>query len=108
MSATKGSNKRRSVIWIVEDEPDIACIFTELLVAFDEYMVVCVDDARDVRAEATDIIFLDMRGTRSKDLVPNGAKVITMSGDGGLNPQISKPFRFDDIRELIKRYSDAA
>ena len=79
---------RRPTIWIVEDEPDICCLFVDLLVLFDNFALVCVDDAAKVKAEDTDIIFLDMRGTRPDALNAQNARVVTMSGDGSLHPDI--------------------
>lgn len=88
-------------IWVVEDEAEIACLFSDVLIDFEKYMLVCVDNAAKVFARPGDIIFLDLRGTNASALNSNGAKVITMSGSPELAPDVAKPFRFQQIRTQI-------
>ena len=96
------SGGRKPTIWIVEDEPEICCLFVDVLIVFNGYLLSCVDSADKVDAQPGDIVFLDMRGTKAAKLNSNGARVITMSGDESLHPEVSKPFRFSEIRELIR------
>lgn len=96
--------RQRQTIWIVEDEAEICCLFADLLVDYEAYNVVCVEDARRVRSQPGDFIFLDLNGTRSQMLQPNGATVITMSGDDAQKPEIRKPFDFREIQRRMEEH----
>ncbi len=96
--------RHKATIWVVEDEPDIACLFADILLEFQDYYLVCVDDASKVDTRPGDLIFLDMRGTKARKMRPQQGRLITMSGDINLNPTLSKPFSFDDIRTIVREH----
>ncbi len=98
LRGAKKRPNRKPTIWVVEDEPEITCLFAEVLIDFNGFLLDCVDHASKVHAEPGDLIFLDLHGTHAKDIKTNGAKLITMSGDTALEPDVPKPFRFADIR----------
>lgn len=96
--------RNEPTIWIVEDDPDICCLFSDILLEFGNFMVVCVDDAANVAAKQGDLIFLDIHGTKSSRLKANDARVVTMSGDGEIEPELAKPFQYSHIENLVKEF----
>jgi DNA-binding NtrC family response regulator len=94
----------KSTIWIVEDEPEICCLFSDILLEFGGFMVVCVDSADQVDAREGDLIFLDIHGTKASRLRSNNARVVTMSGDFSVKPDMAKPFHYEEIESFISSF----
>lgn len=95
--------KDRPTIWIVEDDPEICCLFSDLLITHDKFYIVCVEDAGRVLAKKGDLIFLDLHGTRARNLPPSDAQIITMSGDSTREPDLEKPFHLSAVRDILDR-----
>ncbi len=88
-------------IWVVDDDEDIIFCFTEALAAHMDYRIVYAANAKEVRAEDGDIVFLDLTGTNSGALLLKpGVHLFRMTG--GFKPaELHKPFSAAEIEKLM-------
>jgi DNA-binding NtrC family response regulator len=94
----------KPTIWIVEDDAVICCLFADVVLEYGDFLVSCVDNATQVKAREGDMIFLDMHGTKAGQLRSNNARVVTMSGDWSVRPELPKPFRYEDVQQFIQKF----
>lgn len=100
------NNNEKNVFWIVEDTEALATILSTRLVLSlpNFYVIKSVNSCLNVQAKKGDIILCDHYGVDLEFLNPNGAAVITMSGDPDLNVDLLKPFSAKDLKKFVDKY----
>lgn len=98
--------RRQKTVWVVDDIEEIIYSFMAALANQTDYCFVYVANAKDVKAEPGDIVFLDLTGTNAPALqVKDGVKVIRMTG-GERPADLYKPFSGKEINVLVQKLND--
>lgn len=88
----------KNTFWLLEDDMLIQMVVsTSIVKNFPQFKIKVVESAKDVFAQPGDIILSDQIGVDLEYLNPNGAYLISMSGDKSLNVDLVKPFKSKDL-----------
>lgn len=92
-------------IWIIEDDEDLRELLFESLQEISSSLIIC-EATPGMVPRPSDVVIMDLLGTNSHLLEPNGATVIRMTGAHELPADIYKPFKMESLIELVRNHID--
>jgi hypothetical protein len=95
--------------WLLEDDDMTQMVVSSYVLKFmqQNYTLKVVASAKDIKAQPHDIILSDQQGVDLQYLNPNGAVVISMSGNKSLMVDIQKPFKAKELSLIIAQKTEA-
>ena len=96
---------KKKNFWLLEDDDMTQFVVSSYIMNFlsMDYVLRVVASAKEITAEPGDIILSDQHGVDIEKLRPNGALVISMSGNKGIIVDIHKPFRSKQLEEVLSK-----
>lgn len=92
-------------IWIIEDDEAMRELLFESLQEISSSLIIC-EATPGMVPGPKDIVIMDLLGTNSHLLEPNGATVIRMTGAQELPADLYKPFKMESLLELVRSHID--
>lgn len=89
--------------YIVEDTESLSASISCYALMFvpSGYSISTVSSCKLISPKEGDFVLLDQNGVDIDLFTPNGAMVITMSGDPSLSVDLKKPFRVKELKTII-------
>ena len=93
-----------NTFYIVEDTESLSASISCYALMFVPrvYSIQNVSSCKDCFPKPGDFVLLDQNGVDLDCFSPNGAMVITMSGDPSLNVDLKKPFKVKELKNIIQ------